>query len=67
VLRAESLSVQFRHIARYLLWFCSEKPENKDILNEVIVAVGYFTLNSSQHQVIRFIKYLKYMYMYIGK
>lgn len=50
VLRAESLSVQFRHIARYLLWFCSEKPENKDILNEVIVAVGYFTLNSSQHQ-----------------
>lgn len=61
MLRAESLSVQFRHIARYLLWFCSEKPENKDILNEVIVAVGYFTLNSSQHQVIRFIKYLKYM------
>ncbi|XP_015378913.1 PREDICTED: S phase cyclin A-associated protein in the endoplasmic reticulum isoform X2 [Diuraphis noxia] len=50
VLRAESLSVQFRHIARYLLWFCSEKPETKDILNEVIVAVGYFTLNSSQHQ-----------------
>lgn len=50
VLRAESLSVQFRHIARYLLWFCSENPENKDILNEVIVAVGYFTLNSSQHQ-----------------
>lgn len=52
MLRAESLSVQFRHIARYLLWFCSEKPEAKDILNEVIVAVGYFTLNSSQHQVI---------------
>lgn len=55
MLRAESLSVQFRHIARYLLWFCSENPENKDILNEVIVAVGYFTLNSSQHQVIRFV------------
>jgi hypothetical protein len=52
VLGAESLSVQFRHIARYLLWFCSEKPENKDILNNVIVAVGYFTLNSAQHQVI---------------
>ncbi|VVC25612.1 Zinc finger C2H2-type,S phase cyclin A-associated protein in the endoplasmic reticulum, N- [Cinara cedri] len=50
VLRAESLSVQFRHIARYLLWFCSEKPDNKEILNEVIVAVGYFTLNSPQHQ-----------------
>ncbi|XP_050432795.1 S phase cyclin A-associated protein in the endoplasmic reticulum [Adelges cooleyi] len=50
VLKVESLSVQFRHIARYLLWFCSEKPESKDLLNEVIVAVGYFTLNSSQHQ-----------------
>ncbi|XP_050542280.1 S phase cyclin A-associated protein in the endoplasmic reticulum [Daktulosphaira vitifoliae] len=50
VLKVESLSVQFRHIARYLLWFCSEKPENRDLLNEVIVAVGYFSLNSSLHQ-----------------
>ncbi|KAJ8417334.1 hypothetical protein AAFF_G00285610 [Aldrovandia affinis] len=50
VLGAEGLSLAFRHIAGSLLWYCSQRP-SEELLHEVIVCVGYFTVNHSDNQV----------------
>ncbi|XP_064608297.1 S phase cyclin A-associated protein in the endoplasmic reticulum-like isoform X2 [Liolophura sinensis] len=50
-LGAEGLSLEFRHIASYLIWFCSEKS-SEELLHEVILCVGYFTALHPDNQVI---------------
>ncbi|XP_035251605.1 S phase cyclin A-associated protein in the endoplasmic reticulum isoform X3 [Anguilla anguilla] len=50
VLGAEGLSLAFRHIVGSLLWYCSQRP-SEDLLHEVIVCVGYFTVNHPDNQV----------------
>ncbi|KAI1904482.1 hypothetical protein AGOR_G00006090 [Albula goreensis] len=50
VLGAEGLSLAFRHIVGSLLWYCSQRP-SEELLHEVIVCVGYFTVNHSDNQV----------------
>ncbi|KAG5839667.1 hypothetical protein ANANG_G00207370 [Anguilla anguilla] len=50
VLGAEGLSLAFRHIVGSLLWYCAQRP-SEDLLHEVIVCVGYFTVNHPDNQV----------------
>ncbi|KAJ8344045.1 hypothetical protein SKAU_G00313740 [Synaphobranchus kaupii] len=50
VLGAEGLSLAFRHIVGSLLWYCSQRP-SEELLHEVIVCVGYFTVNHPDNQV----------------
>ncbi|XP_036431991.1 S phase cyclin A-associated protein in the endoplasmic reticulum isoform X2 [Colossoma macropomum] len=51
VLGAEGLSLAFRHIVSSLLWFCSQNS-SEELLHEVIICVGYFTVNHPDNQVI---------------
>uniref|UniRef100_A0A8C9TF90 S-phase cyclin A-associated protein in the ER n=1 Tax=Scleropages formosus TaxID=113540 RepID=A0A8C9TF90_SCLFO len=51
VLGAEGLSLAFRHIISSLLWYCSQN-QNEELLHEVIICVGYFTVNHPDNQVI---------------
>ncbi|XP_039629354.1 S phase cyclin A-associated protein in the endoplasmic reticulum isoform X1 [Polypterus senegalus] len=51
VLGAEGLSLAFRHIISSLLWYCSHHT-CEDLLHEVIICVGYFTVNHPDNQVI---------------
>ncbi|XP_056307331.1 S phase cyclin A-associated protein in the endoplasmic reticulum isoform X1 [Danio aesculapii] len=51
VLGAEGLSLAFRHIVSSLLWFCSQQS-SEDLLHELIICVGYFTVNHPDNQVI---------------
>ncbi|XP_072527142.1 S phase cyclin A-associated protein in the endoplasmic reticulum isoform X6 [Salminus brasiliensis] len=51
VLGAEGLSLAFRHIVSSLLWYCSQNS-SEDLLHEVIICVGYFTVNHPDNQVI---------------
>ncbi|KAM4675206.1 S phase cyclin A-associated protein in the endoplasmic reticulum isoform 2-T2 [Discoglossus pictus] len=51
VVGAEGLSLAFRHVISSLLWFCSQYTCD-DLLHEIIVCVGYFTVNHSDNQVI---------------
>ncbi|KAM4747900.1 S phase cyclin A-associated protein in the endoplasmic reticulum isoform 2-T2 [Rhinophrynus dorsalis] len=51
VVGAEGLSLAFRHVISSLLWFCSHYT-CEDLLHEIIVCVGYFTVNHSDNQVI---------------
>ncbi|XP_076863546.1 S phase cyclin A-associated protein in the endoplasmic reticulum-like [Brachyhypopomus gauderio] len=51
VLGAEGLSLAFRHIVSSLLWYCSQ-ISSEELLHEVIVCVGYFTVNHPDNQVI---------------
>ncbi|XP_031420317.1 S phase cyclin A-associated protein in the endoplasmic reticulum isoform X2 [Clupea harengus] len=50
VLGAEGLSLAFRHIASSLLWYCSQH-KCEELLHEVIICVGYFTVNHPDNQV----------------
>jgi hypothetical protein len=50
VLGAEGISLQFRHIASYLLWYCSYDKE-KELLHEVVRVVGFFTVRNHENQV----------------
>ncbi|PSN55929.1 S phase cyclin A-associated protein in the endoplasmic reticulum [Blattella germanica] len=54
VLGAEGISLQFRHIASYLLWYCAHDKE-KDLLHEVVRIVGFFAVRNHDNQV-RFFK-----------
>ncbi|XP_078697296.1 S phase cyclin A-associated protein in the endoplasmic reticulum-like isoform X1 [Branchiostoma floridae x Branchiostoma belcheri] len=47
----EGISLEFRHIASYLLWYCTHWT-NQDLLHEVILIVGYFTALNGDNQVI---------------
>jgi hypothetical protein len=49
VLGAEGISLQFRHIASYLLWYCSYDKE-KELLHEVVRVVGFFTVRNQENQ-----------------
>lgn len=50
VLGAEGLSLAFRHIVSSLLWYCSQHS-SEELLHEVIICVGYFTVNHPDNQV----------------
>ncbi|XP_053740638.1 S phase cyclin A-associated protein in the endoplasmic reticulum isoform X5 [Synchiropus splendidus] len=50
VLGAEGLSLAFRHIISSLLWYCTQHS-SEELLHEVIICVGYFTVNHSDNQV----------------
>ena len=49
VLGSEGISLEFRHIASYLLYYCQHHNQTK-LLNLVIVLVGYFTANHPDNQ-----------------
>lgn len=50
VLGAEGLSLAFRHIVSSLLWYCTQHSA-EELLHEVIICVGYFTVNHPDNQV----------------
>ncbi|XP_029431088.1 S phase cyclin A-associated protein in the endoplasmic reticulum isoform X2 [Rhinatrema bivittatum] len=51
VIGAEGLSLAFRHIISSLLWYCAQYS-CEDLLHEIIICVGYFTVNHMDNQVI---------------
>ncbi|XP_033940353.1 S phase cyclin A-associated protein in the endoplasmic reticulum isoform X1 [Pseudochaenichthys georgianus] len=51
VLGAEGLSLAFRHIVSSLLWYCTQHA-SEELLHDVIICVGYFTVNHTDNQVI---------------
>lgn len=51
VLGAEGLSLAFRHIVSSLLWYCTQHSSD-ELLHDVIICVGYFTVNHTDNQVI---------------
>ncbi|XP_053575270.1 S phase cyclin A-associated protein in the endoplasmic reticulum [Bombina bombina] len=51
IVGAEGLSLAFRHVISSLLWFCSQYTCD-ELLHEIIVCVGYFTVNHPDNQVI---------------
>ncbi|XP_069480553.1 S phase cyclin A-associated protein in the endoplasmic reticulum isoform X2 [Ambystoma mexicanum] len=51
VVGAEGLSLAFRHVISSLLWYCAQYT-CEDLLHEVIICVGYFTVNHPDNQVI---------------
>ncbi|KAL8197067.1 UNVERIFIED_CONTAM: hypothetical protein K2H54_008402 [Gekko kuhli] len=52
IVGAEGLSLAFRHIVSSLLWHCSQHT-CEALLHEVIVCVGYFTVNHPDNQASR--------------
>ncbi|NXL87786.1 SCAPE protein, partial [Alectura lathami] len=51
IVGAEGLSLAFRHIISSLLWYCSQHTCER-LLHEVIICVGYFTVNNTDNQII---------------
>ncbi|XP_073688432.1 S phase cyclin A-associated protein in the endoplasmic reticulum isoform X4 [Garra rufa] len=51
VLGSEGLSLAVRHIVSSLLWYCSQHS-SEELLHELIICVGYFTVNHPDNQVI---------------
>ncbi|XP_074956053.1 S phase cyclin A-associated protein in the endoplasmic reticulum isoform X1 [Phalacrocorax aristotelis] len=51
IVGAEGLSLAFRHIISSLLWYCSQHT-CEGLLHEVIICVGYFTVNNTDNQII---------------
>jgi len=51
VLGSEGISLEFRHIASYLLYYCQHHSQ-VELLNQVIILVGYFTANHPDNQAI---------------
>ncbi|KAL1462397.1 hypothetical protein WDU94_014235 [Cyamophila willieti] len=55
ILGAEGISLQLRHIATYLLWYCSSDDlsgVNQQLLHLVIQLVGYFAVKNHDNQLI---------------
>lgn len=52
VLGAEGLSLAFRHVVSSLLWYCTQHS-SEELLHEVIICVGYFTVNHPDNQVMQ--------------
>lgn len=50
LLGEESLSLQLRHISSYLLWYCTQ-TNTVELLNEIILLIGYFTVLNSDNQI----------------
>ncbi|XP_071964782.1 S phase cyclin A-associated protein in the endoplasmic reticulum-like isoform X2 [Antedon mediterranea] len=48
----EGISLEFRHIATYLIWYCSHYVNYSDLLHEVMLIVGYFTVFHHENQII---------------
>ncbi|GAB6032468.1 Sentrin-specific protease 3, variant 2 [Chamberlinius hualienensis] len=51
VVGGEGISLEFRHIISYLLWYCSHCP-NESLLHEVILSVGYFVVLNQDNQTV---------------
>ncbi|XP_037249631.1 S phase cyclin A-associated protein in the endoplasmic reticulum isoform X1 [Falco rusticolus] len=51
IVGAEGMSLAFRHIISSLLWYCSQHT-CEGLLHEVIICVGYFTVNNTDNQII---------------
>lgn len=51
-LGAEGTSLEFRHIATYLMWYCSHFTANEDLLHEVVLIVGYITVLNLDNQIL---------------
>merc|ERR1711915_208889 len=49
VLGSEGISLEFRHIASYLLYYCQHHNQSQ-LTNKVILLVGYFTANHPENQ-----------------
>ncbi len=52
VLGQEGISLEFRHIASYLLWYCQHHKEERELLHLVIILVGYFAALHADNQAI---------------
>ena len=50
VLGSEGISLEFRHIASYLLYYCQHHSHQAQLLNLVISLVGHFTANNPDNQ-----------------
>jgi hypothetical protein len=50
VLGQECISLEFRHLASYLLWYC-QSHNVTDLLHLTIVLVGYFAAKNTDNQV----------------
>ena len=61
----EAMSLEFRHIGSYLLWYCHHHTED-DLLHELILCIGYFCVLNHDNQVKFFeCKYLTEHSMYM--
>ncbi|WAR00339.1 SCAPE-like protein, partial [Mya arenaria] len=47
----EGTSLEFRHISSYLIWYCSHHNA-EELLHEVILCVGYFTIRNTDNQIV---------------
>jgi hypothetical protein len=52
VLGQEGISLEFRHIASHLLWYCQSHSVEKDLLHLSIILVGYFSARHADNQAI---------------
>ena len=52
VLGQEGISLEFRHIASYLLWFCQHHEEERELMHLTVILVGYFAARHPDNQVI---------------
>ncbi|XP_078484370.1 S phase cyclin A-associated protein in the endoplasmic reticulum isoform X2 [Ciona intestinalis] len=48
-LGADGVSLEYRHICTYLLWYC-EEYKHTELLHDTIVCVGFFTILNNRNQ-----------------